>query len=193
MTLNKDRNDIFCKENGKLVQIIIPATTDFSSSLRDIIWALLENDTKYSSRWRYRIQLIAEELINNAVEHWSIKTDDIIIDIAIFDNSNIEILVTNNWNWKKKIKAKDLIENIKLNREAMLINPSSNKTIRWRWLAMIVLGWSDSFEYIDNLDWWLTAKITKKFIPEYTDENPIPNKLDIFNLHEQIKITTKVF
>jgi len=37
MALEQDGNNILLNEHGKLVQIKIPATVDFSSNLREII------------------------------------------------------------------------------------------------------------------------------------------------------------
>ncbi|HBA44841.1 TPA: hypothetical protein DEG21_05025 [Patescibacteria group bacterium] len=58
-------------EHGKSMKITIPASMTFSSILRDLIGSLIQNDTQFSSKWKHRIQLMADELINNAIEHGS--------------------------------------------------------------------------------------------------------------------------
>ncbi len=151
------------------MKISIPASMAFSSMLRDFIGSLISRDTKFSSKWRHRIQLMADELINNAIEHGSSPGKPVKIAITIYTNDDIEISVEDTWTWNKKTSAEELIDRAKINREAMTLDPLSNKSIRWRWLAMIVLNWSDNFSYENSNSWWLVARIFKKFTPECQD------------------------
>ncbi len=153
------------------MKISIPASMAFSSMLRDFIGSLISRDTKFSSKWRHRIQLMADELINNAIEHGSSPGKPVKIAITIYKNDDIEISVEDTWTWIKKTSAEDLIWKAKINREAMTLDPLSNKSIRWRWLAMIVLNWSDDFSYENSPSWWLVAKIFKKFTTDCQETN----------------------
>lgn len=155
--------EVFSNEFGKSIKIHIPASTSFSSSVRDIIWALIQNETQYSARWKHRLQLMVDELVNNAIEHWSSWNNPVKILITFFHNDDVEIIVEDTWTGKNKVKAEDLLDKAKYNRDLMIKDPWSNKTIRWRWLALIVLNWSDDFSYKNNSNWWLTARLFKKF------------------------------
>ena len=175
-----------------MFQVTMPATISFSSNIREIIWSLLDDNSSFSYKWKYRIQLVTDELINNAIEHWSIKWDFINIMIAFYEDKGIAISVEDCWNGKKKIGAESLMNLAKESRAAMLVDPNSNRTIRGRWLSMIVLSWSDSFLYEDNKLWWLTAKITKNFNEACTDwvNAKIWNKIKI---PKKIKISSNIF
>lgn len=191
MKLKKDSKKILTNEHGKIFQIKIPAKTVFSSDVREIIWNLIDNNTFFSLKWKYRIQLIIDELINNAIEHWSSWKDFININIKIFANSDIEVFVEDFWNWKSKIDAEELMRRTNENRNNMMTNPNFNKTIRWRGLSMIVLGWSDNFTYLNNEHWWLSAKMIKFFTPECAnDTEKIVSKL---TFPKAIKFTETTF
>ena len=179
MTLEKNTEKVLLDGHGKIFQIKIPATTAFSSDIREIIWSLIENNSLFSKKWKYRMQLVTDELINNAIEHWSSPWDDVLISVKIYENYNIEITVEDSWTWTNKMDAETLMKITMESRDAMIKDPASNKTIRWRWLSMIVFSWSDSFNYLNNDHWWLTAKIIKYFTPECwnTSDEIIKNEL----------------
>lgn len=158
--------EVFSNEFGKSIKIHIPASASFSSSIRDIIGALIQNETQYSQKWKHRIQLMVDELVNNAIEHWSSWDNPVKILITFHNNDDVEIIVEDSWTGKSRIDAKKLLENAKINRDLMIKHPWSNKTIRWRWLALIVLNWSDDFSYKNSPNWWLVARLYKKFSPD---------------------------
>lgn len=155
--------EVYSNEYGKSIKIHIPASVSFSSSIRDIIGSLIQNETKFSQKWRHRIQLMVDELVNNAIEHWSSWDNLVKILITFHNNNDVEIIVEDSWTGKSRIDANDLLNKAKFNREMMINNPWSNKTIRWRWLALIVLNWSDDFTYKNSPNWWLIARLYKKF------------------------------
>lgn len=166
MVNEKSLTEVFLEKDKKIMIIHIPASLDFWWMLRDFIGSTIQSDTKFSQKWKHRLQLMADELINNAIEHGSAPWDPIRIILVIHNNSNLEISVEDIWTWKSNFKSDDLLARARLNREIMTADPTSNRTIRWRWLAMIVLNWSDEFHYEDNELWWLTAKIFKSFTPD---------------------------
>ncbi len=169
MVHEKALTEVFLEKDKKIMKINIPASLDFSWMLRDFIGSTIQSDTKFSQKWKHRLQLMADELINNAIEHWSAPWDPINICLVLYNNSDIEIIVEDIWTWKSVYKSDDLLAKAMLNREIMTADPTANRTIRWRWLAMIVLNWSDEFHYEDNDRWWLTAKILKKYSPDCAD------------------------
>lgn len=190
MTCEQAFSEVLQNEHGKSMNINIPASMTFSWILRDLIWSLIQNDTKFSSKWKHRIQLMADELINNAIEHWSAAWEPVKIKITLYNNSDIELIVEDSWTWKSKYSAEQLLERAREYREAMTKDPLSNKTIRGRWLAMIVLNWSDCFTYENNEKWWLTAKMLKKFSPDCAE--PTKDIKETFAAN-QIKVEAMVF
>lgn len=190
MTSEQAFSEVLQNEHGKSMNINIPASMTFSWILRDLIGSLIQNDTKFSAKWKHRIQLMADEIINNAIEHWSAAWEVVKIKIILYNNSDIELLVEDSWTGKNKFKAEDLLERAKEYKELMTKDPLSNKTIRWRWLAMIVLNWSDSFTYINNDKGWLTANMLKKFTPDC--EDPKKDEKESF-LKNEINVEAMVF
>ena len=187
-----ESQDVLINEHWKSMKISIPASTVFSSILRDIIWSLVQNDTLFSSKWKYRIQLMADELINNAIEHWSVPGDMVTITVTLYNNSDVLIMVEDKWTWWKNVDPETLMINVKQNREELLKHPFSNKSVRWRWLAMIVLSWSDEFSYEKNCSWWLTAKMLKRFCEECWEPLESNPKMET-NYKNQMQVETVVF
>jgi len=184
--------EVLLDEHGKSMKITIPASMTFSSILRDLIWSLIQNDTQFSSKWKHRIQLMADELINNAIEHGSAPWSIVKITLTLSNNGDFEVVIEDSWTGKKQIDAQELMEFVKASREAMTANPLSNKSIRWRWLAMIVLNWSDNFVYENNDAWWLTAKMCKKFSPDCWEKD-IKKIEENHGVKSQIKVEALVF
>jgi anti-sigma regulatory factor (Ser/Thr protein kinase) len=184
--------EVLLDEHGKSMKITIPASMTFSSILRDLIWSLIQNDTQFSSKWKHRIQLMADELINNAIEHGSAPWNIVKITLTISNNSDFEIIIEDSWTGKKQINANELMDFVKASREAMTVNPLSNKSIRWRWLAMIVLNWSDDFKYENNSTWWLTARMCKKFTQDCWEKD-LKKLNENASIKNQIKVEALVF
>lgn len=184
--------EVLLDEHGKSMKITIPASMTFSSILRDLIGSLIQNDTPFSSKWKHRIQLMADELINNAIEHGSAPWSIVKITLTLSNNGDFEIVIEDNWTGKKQIDATELMDFVKASREAMTTNPLSNKSIRGRWLAMIVLNWSDNFIYENNVSWGLTARMCKKFTPDCGDLKT-KNTEERSGIKNQIKVEALVF
>lgn len=73
---------------------------------------------------------MADELINNAIEHGSSPGNLVKITLTLANNSDFEITIEDTGTGKKQINAEELMNFAKTNREAMTANPLSNKTIR---------------------------------------------------------------
>lgn len=184
--------EVLLDEHGKSMKISIPASMTFSSILRDLIGSLIQNDTKFSSKWKHRIQLMADELINNAIEHGSSPGSLVKITLTLANNSDFDVMIEDTGTGKKQINAEELMNFAKTNREAMTANPLSNKTIRWRGLAMIVLNWSDNFTYENNESGGLVARMCKKFTPDCW-EVEVKKTDDKSSVKNQIKVEALVF
>lgn len=156
-------------DGAKCITLTIPANLSHSPRIRKFIGSLIEEDAKISSRWSLRIQLMADELINNAIEHGSTPGYPINIIFKCYKNSDIEIIVEDTGTGPKKIAAQDLMNKIQENKEKLAVDPLSNKTIRGRGLAQIVSNWSNKFTYEDNDKGGLTSRILKHFSEDEFD------------------------
>lgn len=119
-------------DGTKCITLTVPANVSHSPRIRKFIGSLIEEDAKISSRWSLRIQLMADELINNAIEHGSTPGRPVNITFKCYKNSDIEIIVADTGTGPKKVTAKDLMDNIQKNKEKLTMDPFSNKTIRGR-------------------------------------------------------------
>ncbi|MCK9272184.1 ATP-binding protein [Candidatus Gracilibacteria bacterium] len=192
MTSGNVCTEVLLDEHGKSMKITIPASMTFSSILRDLIGSLIQNDTQFSSKWKHRIQLMADELINNAIEHGSAPGNIVKITLTISNNSDFEIIIEDSGTGKKQINANELMDFVKASREAMTVNPLSNKSIRGRGLAMIVLNWSDDFKYENNSTGGLTARMCKKFTQD-CGEKDLKKLNENASIKNQIKVEALVF
>jgi anti-sigma regulatory factor (Ser/Thr protein kinase) len=124
---------------------------DFSPRIRELVLSVIRNNTKFSSRWAYRLQSVIDELVNNAIEHGSdgISLITITLFLSPVDGS-LEVTISDAGAGKTKIKAETLNKKMRENYELMKINPLINTTVRGRGLAQIVLNWSDKFDIKDN-------------------------------------------
>ena len=93
MELSKACTEVSLDQNSTLLRIKIPAKLDYCSTLRDYIGSRIFQETDFSEKWRHRIQLIADELINNAIEHGSSPGDAVQIELRIHRNSDIILSV----------------------------------------------------------------------------------------------------
>lgn len=139
-------------ENGRTVMsIAISSNMDFSPRIRELVLSVIRNNTKFSSRWAYRLQSVIDELVNNAIEHGSDGTSLVIITLLLSSiDGSLEVTISDSGAGKKKTKAEALTQKMRENYELMKLNPLSNTTVRGRGLAQIVLNWSDKFEIQDN-------------------------------------------
>lgn len=126
---------------------------EFSPRIRELVLSVIRNNTKFSSRWAYRLQSVIDELVNNAIEHGS--NGNSLVTISLFldpTDGSLEVTITDAGTGAKKITAEVLTKRIYENYELMKVNPLLNTTIRGRGLAQIVINWTDTFEIQDNPD-----------------------------------------
>lgn len=187
--------DIVENKHGKKISITIPSELSFSPKIREFVTSFLKKDSDFSNKWIWRLVLMIDEMVNNAIEHWSDWIDNQVeITLISFHNKNMKIKVKDNWKKWNTIKANDLMERVRINSQNMKNNIKFNTTVRWRGLCQIVYSWSDEFYYEDNEWWWLTWVIQKNYNEECSknsekDTNNIDNQVN----KKTIKIQTLSF
>lgn len=145
------------------LEVIVKYKSLFENTkhLRDIIQNIMEASW-IDKIWVNRFILIWDELNNNSIEYWSKSWDENTLLIIVFkwdDFINIDLSVSDRWNWDF---SKTSFEMEKLRDEKRDYEFDYHKSIRWRGLFLIISNIVDSLEFLDNQDWWLTVKITKK-------------------------------
>jgi len=145
------------KKDTTKIKIEIDIKSYFETGIRDFAFNLIEKITDWNEIWRYRIQLITDELCNNAIEHGSESNSKIIIDFEYIQNEFIKISVSDFGKINSKIKAKDIIKTMEENS----LKKQNELGIRGRGLAFIIKKWCDSLEIQDNQYGGVTVSITK--------------------------------
>lgn len=173
------------KLHGKKISITIPAELPLSPKVREFVTSFLKQESKFSNIWIWRLALMADEMVNNAIEHWSNgEEDSVSISIISFEDNGIQITVKDMWKIWSTFTAEKLTEQI---RENMHNNKNWIKLKTWirgRGLSHIVGVLSDDFTYEDNENGWLTWTINKNFNAECAadEENSISkneNKINV--------------
>jgi len=151
-------------KHGKEINITIPADYPLSPKVREFVISFLKNEGKFSSIWIWRLALMVDEMVNNAIEHGSNWWDDTIdVSIISFNDGSVKIIVKDSWKDGNKITAKELTKQIDLRTKSIKSSKSNKHSVRGRWLSHIVSVLSDDFSYEDNEKWWLTWTIFKKY------------------------------
>lgn len=145
------------------IEIIVKYQSFFDNTkhLRDIIQNIMEASW-IEKIWVNRFILIWDELNNNSIEYWSKSWEENILNINICksqDLIDIELSVSDNWTGDF---AKTSLEMENLREEKKNYEFDYHKSIRWRWLFLIISNIVDTLDFTDNEKWWLTVKITKK-------------------------------
>ncbi len=173
-------------KHRKEISMTIPAEFSLSPKVRELVTSFLKQEAKFSNIWIWRLSLMVDELVNNAIEHWSNgKEDNIDILVEALDDNSIKIVVKDSWKEENNITAKDLEKKVKENLN------KKNKWewlwiwVRGRWLSHIVASLSDKFYYEDNEQWWLTWTIYKEFNEKCADPNANNDALN-----DKIKVQT---
>lgn len=154
--------DKFIKENfiAEIIEISFSYKSYFRNSkvLRDFFDLILTN-LNISLDWRIRFILIIDEINNNAIEYWSLEWETNYLRLKIIKKSeyiNINIEVEDTGNGEKAKKAENMY---KLEKE--YLNRTENKTIRWRWLFVIIKKLVDRLYFKDAQNGWLIVWIEK--------------------------------
>ncbi len=110
-----------------------------------------------------RIILITDEMNNNAIEYWS-KTwekNKLRLNLEKKENSfYLNIEVEDTWNGSK---PKTALEMETLRAHQLKLWYREHRSIRWRWLFMIIINIVDRLYFRDTSTWWLIVWI-KKYI-----------------------------
>ncbi len=146
-----------------VVEISIAYDSDFRSAktLREFVDSLCKM-YGVSPKWRTRLVLIIDELNNNAIEYGSQKGDTNYLYIKLqkqdLNTLSISADVTDTWRWNSAKTAKDMRD---LQKQHENKNFSSHKSIRGRWLFLIISHLVDTLYFKDHIGWWLTVGIKK--------------------------------
>lgn len=167
----------------RVFKLIIPASLNYSESVRMVSMEIWE-DAWFSKREKNMIRLVIDELFMNAVKYWSDKNSSIKIEWW-FDWDTVFFAVEDEWKWKKKITAEDLIKIIWEEKD----NTSLTKT-HWRWLAQITWVMTSSFEVKDWKLWWIRIEFTKNKWEKHPEK--LIKKEEKFNINVK-KVEIKEF
>jgi len=138
----------------RVFKLIVPASLNYSESVRMVSVEVWE-DAWFDKREKNMIKLVVDELFMNAVKYWSDEKSSIQVEWW-FDWETVFFAIEDEWKWKKKIKAEDLIQIIWEEKD----NTSLTKT-HWRWLAQITWVMTSSFEVKNWKLWWIRIEFTK--------------------------------
>lgn len=136
---------------------------DFKNAkyLRDYLILILDYFW-FQPIWKSRFTLIADELNNNSIEHWSKDWDINIMRLKVEkldDSFFINLEVEDSWNWKNSKNSKEMDE-LRINKLEKWFQ--DHKSIRWRWLFMIIVKLVDELYFKDSSNWWLIVWVNKK-------------------------------
>ena len=162
--INKYERQNFIKsnfhKNGLDVIVEYPAIFRSAKVLRDFIVDIADF-FHFKNTWKSRLTIIADELNNNSIEYWSIESDInkmIIRTIIKWDKVQLILEVIDSWNWKESKTAEEM-NIIKENRLSKWFN--KHKSIRWRWLFMIITKLVDELYFKNSESGWLIVWIKK--------------------------------
>ena len=148
-------------KNGLDIIVEYPAIFQSAKVLRDFIIDIADFFCFKNTR-KSRLTIIADELNNNSIEYWSTQNDInkmIIKTILVWNNVELVLEVEDTWNWKEAKTAKEMIA-IKEKRTEIWFE--EHKSIRWRWLFLIINKIVDELYFKDSEKWWLIVGIRKK-------------------------------
>ena len=166
----------------KTFRLTIPASLNYSESVRMIAMEVWEN-AWFSKREKNMIRLVIDELYMNAVKYWSDENSYVLVEWW-FEWDTVFFAIEDEWKWKKKISAEDLIKIIEEEKN----NTSLVKT-HWRWLAQITWVMTSWFEVKNWKLWWIRIEFTNKKW-EKEPEKLISRKLN--NKQKNIPESSKV-
>lgn len=153
-------NDI-CKQ--PMVDIMISYESDFRNA--KILRELMDDvctQLGVSSKWRTRIVLIIDELNNNAIEYGSCTWDINKLQIRAHKDEggiiHLNVSVTDTWTWSH---AKTAQEMEILRQEHQKKDFQKHRSVRGRWLFLIITRLVDSLTFDNDEKWWLRVQIEK--------------------------------
>ena len=142
------------------VKISFPPDVFFVSGLRDFVGSMARTMAKLDGAWVFRIQLIVDELCNNAVEHGSeIEDGEVHLELKVTPGKRLDIVVEDRGVHPLKADASEIEQRVKEKHKKHAI--ADWESVRGRGLSHIVLPLVDELEFIDLDDGGLRAHITK--------------------------------
>jgi anti-sigma regulatory factor (Ser/Thr protein kinase) len=163
----KQIQELYQKEISTKIEYSIDFRADHAQSkiIRDLV-GLIFDYYSINYPWRGRFILIADELINNAIEHWSLEgdIDSCIIRAGKSENREffIEFEVHDTGNGKD---AKDADHMNEIKAEKMGDKNMENGVYmakRWRWLFYITEKLVDKLSFSESPKGGLAVKIEKR-------------------------------
>ena len=143
------------------VMIEFPAIFESAKVLRDFIVDIADFFC-FKDTWKSRLTIIADELNNNSIEYWSVKDDInrmIIKIIIVWEAVELVLEVEDSWKWIESKTASEMfdIKNARISKWF-----EKHKSIRGRWLFLIITKLVDELYFKDSKTWWLIVGIRKK-------------------------------
>src|SRR3989344_205648 len=151
-------------QKPKEIRIQMPTSVYQAANLRDLLFAVTQNVARFPEKWAFRLQAVADELCNNAIEHGSVKDDFITIILQIMPGDKLVIMVEDNGQGKTKTTATELqahIQKVKGEKEASGKVTLLTTALRGRGLANIVYAWTDEIKFEDKTDGGIRAIASK--------------------------------
>ena len=164
----------------KVFKLIVPASLNYSESVRMVSMEIWE-DAWFDKREKNMIRLVIDELYMNAVKYWSNETSSVLVEWW-FEWESVFFAVEDEWKWKNKILAEDLLKVIEKEKD----NTNLQKT-HWRGLAQITWVMTSSFEVKNWKLWWIRIEFSMKkwekspenlLKKEKKDDSPKTKKVD---------------
>jgi len=157
----------YAKGKDTIIEYSIDFRADHTQSkiIRDFVGLIFDsNGINYP--WRGRFILIADELINNAIEHWSVEGD---IDSCIIRAGKsedkeffIELEVHDTGNWKDAKDAEHMNEIKAEKLEEKNMEDGVYMAKRGRWLFHITEKLVDKLSFSESPKGGLAVKIEKR-------------------------------
>jgi anti-sigma regulatory factor (Ser/Thr protein kinase) len=136
-------------QNKAKVTLELPAKIFPYPPIRFLTQEIISSFMDLSDKWLNRIELIVDELFNNAAEHGSSKDDTIKVVFDIIMGEKIVVSVEDKGSEGNK-SLEEIHEHITEHQKNWEINKLENQTLRGRGLANIVTKWADKWEITKN-------------------------------------------
>lgn len=159
--INKDYITSIYSEDSFEISFLFKSDFKNAKYLRDYLLVILDV-IWINTTWKNRFVLVVDELNNNAIEYWSKSWSTNIMRFKSHKKWNeifLNIEVEDAWDWEKNKNALEMDELRKQRLEKWF---EEHKSIRWRWLFLIITKLVDELYFKDSLSWWLIVWVNKK-------------------------------
>lgn len=151
--------NISTTKNTSTITVELPAKVFPYPSLRCLTNSISKIFLDLNSKWLQRMELIIDELCNNAAEHGSGPNDLIKITFIIEPNSSIYVKVEDEGNGKE-FDIEEIYKHIDKHQKMGSSDIVLNQTIRGRGLAHIVTKWANKWKISKNKSGGMTFHVT---------------------------------